>query len=153
MGGSPAADPGAGGTADASSPAMTESTRPRRSHAVLVVDDEPTIRSLYVEALSEAGHRVDVAADGAEALDRLRTRPVPCLVLTDVRMPRMDGWELSRAVAADPQLATVPVVTMTGDRILSFTSPARDKPFSVEELDALVEGTCRLHRGEERPAG
>jgi DNA-binding response OmpR family regulator len=117
-----------------------------RSHTVLVVDDEPNVRSLYVDALEEAGHRVEVASDGAEALHRLRTGPVPCVVLTDVRMPRMDGWELSRAVDGDPQLASVPVVTITGDRVLSWTSPARDKPFSVRELDALVERTCRLHR-------
>ena len=117
-----------------------------RSHTVLVVDDEPNVRSLYIDALEEAGHRVEVASDGAEALHRLRTGPLPCVVLTDVRMPRMDGWELSRAVDDDPQLASVPVVTVTGDRILSWTSPARDKPFSVPELDALVERTCELHR-------
>jgi CheY-like chemotaxis protein len=61
-------------------------------------------------------------------------------------MPRMDGFELSRAVADDPQLASIPIVVLTGDRILSFTSPARDKPFSVAELDALVQRSCSLHR-------
>lgn len=117
-----------------------------RAHSVLVVDDEPSVRSLYVDALEGAGHRVEVAPDGVEALARLRDRSVPCVVLTDVRMPRMDGFELMRAVARDPQLAAIPVVVLTGDRILSFTSPARDKPFSVEELDALVQRSCALHR-------
>jgi CheY-like chemotaxis protein len=117
-----------------------------KTHSILVVDDDPAVRDLLVDALSEAGHRVDVAPDGAQALERLRDGIAPCVVLTDVRMPRMDGFELSRAAARDPQLAAIPIVTVTGDRILSFTSPARDKPFSVPELDALVQGACRLHR-------
>lgn len=117
-----------------------------KSHSILVVDDDPAVRDLLVDALSEAGHRVDVARDGEQALDRLRDGVSPCVVLTDVRMPRMDGFELSRAVARDPQLAAIPIVTVTGDRILSFTSPARDKPFSVRELDMLVQQACRLHR-------
>ena len=117
-----------------------------KRHSVLVVDDEPSVRSLYVEALEVAGHRVSVAPDGMAALDQLREGDLPCVVLADVRMPRMDGFELSREVARDPQLASIPIVVLTGDRILSFTSPARDKPFSVSELDALVQGSCSLHR-------
>lgn len=117
-----------------------------RSHSVLVVDDEPTVRDLFVDALQEAGHRVELAADGVQALTRLRDGAAPCVVLTDLRMPRMDGFELSRAAGRDPQLASIPIVVMTGDRVLSFTSPARDKPFAVDELDALVQRTCQLHR-------
>jgi CheY-like chemotaxis protein len=117
-----------------------------RQHSVLVVDDDDSVRSLYVDALTEVGHVVAVAVDGAEALDRLRDGSVPCVVLSDVRMPRMDGWELSRAVARDPELASIPVVVVTGDKILSFSSPAGDKPFSTAELDALVQRSCALHR-------
>lgn len=122
-------------------------TRVKR-HSVLVVDDEATVRSFYVDALAESGHRVSVAATAAAALDRLREGDVPCVVLADVRMPGMDGFELSREVARDPQLASIPIVVMTGDRILSFTSPARDKPFSAKELDALVQTSCSLHRSD-----
>lgn len=113
---------------------------------MLVVDDDPSVRDLFADALAEAGHRVETAPDGEQALDRLREGAQPCVVLSDVRMPRMDGWEFSRAAGRDPELAAIPVVVMTGDRILSFTSPARDKPFSVPELDALVQRSCRLHR-------
>ena len=113
---------------------------------MLVVDDEPNVRALYVEALEESGHHVATATDGLVALQKLRSEPVPCLVLTDVRMPHMDGWDLSREVARDPQLSSLPVVVMTADRMLSFTSPARDKPLDPPELNALVERTCRLHR-------
>jgi len=117
-----------------------------KRHTVLVVDDDESVRSLFVDALEESGHQVLVAADGASALDGLRHGRIPCVVLTDVRMPRMDGFELSRALARDPQLASIPVVVLTGDRILSFTSPARDKPFSVVELDSIVQRSCELHR-------
>jgi CheY-like chemotaxis protein len=117
-----------------------------RTHSVLVVDDEARVRDLFSDALAEAGHRVEVAADGADALDRLRRGRAPCVVLSDVRMPRMDGWDLAREVARDPGLSSIPVVVVTGDRMLSFTSPARDKPFSTMELDALVERSCRFHR-------
>lgn len=118
-----------------------------KQHSVLVVDDEESVRSLYVDALEESGHRVSLAIDGERALEQLREGSLPCVVLTDVRMPRMDGFELSRALADDPQLASIPIVVLTGDRILSFSSPARDKPFSVAELDALVQRSCSLHRG------
>ena len=116
-----------------------------RSHSILVVDDEPNVRSLYRDALAEAGHAVTLASDGVVALEILRHGRVPCVVLSDVRMPRMDGFELSRAIAADPQLASIPIVVMTGDKVLSWTSPARDK-YAVDELDALVQRSCRLHR-------
>lgn len=124
-----------------------------KRHSVLVVDDDDRVRSLYVDALQEAGHMVAAAIDGVDALDRLQGGSVPCVVLTDVRMPRMDGWELSRAVARDPELATIPVVLVTGDKVLSFSSPARDKPFSTEELDAIVQSSCELHRSMPDQAG
>jgi chemosensory pili system protein ChpA (sensor histidine kinase/response regulator) len=113
---------------------------------VLVVDDDAGVRSLYADALEASGHRVAIAVDGADALERLRDGSHPCVVLTDLRMPRMDGFELSRAAAHDPQLATIPIVVLTGDRILALTSPARDKPFSTPELESLVQRSCRLHR-------
>lgn len=117
-----------------------------RQHSVLVVDDDPAVRDLYADALAEVGHHVAVVAGADEALARLHTGSVPCVVLSDLRMPRMDGFELAREVERDPQLSAVPVVVVTGDRLLSFTSPARDKPFSPVELDALVQRSCQLHR-------
>ena len=124
-----------------------------RQHSVLVVDDDNSVRSLYVDALTESGHLVAAAVDGADALERLQGGSLPCVVLADVRMPRMDGWELSRAVARDPQLASVPVVVVTGDRVLSFSSPARDKPFSVVELEGIVQRSCALHRRPDDDSG
>ena len=121
-------------------------TNEPRAHSVLVVDDDAMVRDLFVDALAERGHHVEVAPNGEAALERLRRGPVPCVVLSDVRMPRMDGWDLAREVGRDPRLNSVPVVVLTGDRILSFTSPARDKPFSPAELGSIVERSCLLHR-------
>lgn len=133
-----------GGAADA----ITHGGPVNRQHSVLVVDDDHAVRDLFADALDEAGHRVEVAASGDEALERLHRGTMPCVILSDLRMPRMDGFELAREVERDPQLGSVPVVVLTGDRLLSFTSPARDKPFSPAELDALVQRSCRLHRAD-----
>ncbi|MEO5987147.1 MAG: response regulator [Candidatus Limnocylindria bacterium] len=127
-------------------PSVKRGSAPARQHSVLVVDDDDSVRSFFVDALTDAGHAVSTAVDGADALDRLQAGPTPCVVLTDLRMPRMDGWELSRAVARDPQLASIPVVVVTGDKVLSFSSPARDKPWSASELDSIVQRSCSLHR-------
>jgi CheY-like chemotaxis protein len=127
---------------------MTEpgDANPTRAHSILVVDDEPSVRDLYVDALGEAGHHVEVAQSGSDALDRLRHGRAPCVVLSDVRMPGMDGWDFAREVERDPRLNSIPVVVLTSDRMLSYTSPARDKPYSADELRMLVERSCRLHR-------
>lgn len=127
---------------------MTEwgAARQARTHTVLVVDDDPSVRDLYIDALVEAGHRVEAAGSAAVALDRLRQGRAPCVVLSDVRMPGMDGWDFAREVARDPGLNSIPVVVLTGDRMLSYTSPARDKPYSPVELGALIDRSCRLHR-------
>ena len=118
----------------------------RRQHQVLVVDDDANVRALYADALEEFGHTVAMASDGAAALEALRTGDHPCVVLTDLRMPQMDGFELRRAVERDPHLASIPIVVITGDKMLSLTSPASDKPFSSQELDSLVQRSCSLHR-------
>jgi CheY-like chemotaxis protein len=124
-----------------------------KRHSVLVVDDDASVRALYADALQASGHQVAMAVDGADALARLRDDSHPCLVLTDLRMPRMDGFELSRAAGSDPQLAAIPIVVMTADKILALTSPARDKPFSPAELEALVQRSCLLHRAPSNDAG
>lgn len=111
-----------------------------------MVDDDANVRALYADALEEFGHTVAMASDGAAALEALRTGDHPCVVLTDLRMPQMDGFELRRAVERDPHLASIPIVVITGDKMLSLTSPASDKPFSSQELDALVQRSCSLHR-------
>lgn len=122
-----------------------------RHHSVLVVDDDRGVRDLWDDSLREQGHHVDQAVDGLHALRLLHDGHLPCLVLADVRMPRLDGFELAQAMSRDPQLASVPVVLVTADRLLSLTSPAADKPVGADELDALIERSCTLHRRPYNP--
>jgi two-component system chemotaxis sensor kinase CheA len=95
-------------TADAEHPGQLA----RRVVSVLVVDDALTIRELQRTILERAGYQVRVACDGMEALALLSDDPSD-LVLTDVEMPRMDGFELTEAIRADPSLSNVPVLVLT----------------------------------------
>ena len=108
---------------------------------VIVVDDQADIRDLAVMVLAGAGYRVSAAADGAEALDRLHADPAD-LVLLDINMPGMDGWETLRLIRADDELAGVPVVMFSiknefRDKVHGMQEGALDyitKPFEVDEL-------------------
>lgn len=83
---------------------------------VLIVDDTETLRSLVQVYLLQRGWEFDEARDGAEALRKIRERP-PDVVVSDVSMPVMDGFELCAAIRTDPRLKAIPVVllTMLGD--------------------------------------
>src|ERR671918_3039 len=72
-----------------------------RQHAILVVDDDRDVRELWTETLRDLGHHVEEAVDGLHALRLLHDGRLPCVVLSDVRMPRLDGWELAQAVSRD----------------------------------------------------
>lgn len=80
---------------------------------ILVVDDDHAIRESLTELLEDEGYSVAVAANGEQALDQLRRPAVPCLILLDLMMPVMDGFEFMGRKAADPSLAGIPVVVIT----------------------------------------
>ena len=98
-------------------------TSPRNTPAgdLLVVDDNRVNRLLIGRALEQLGHRVLFAENGREALEALRRRPVD-LVLLDIEMPEMNGYQVLEALAADPHLREIPVVMMS----------------SVEEVDSVA---------------
>lgn len=79
---------------------------------VLVVDDSLTVRKITTRLLSREGFRVDSAKDGVDALEKMHDL-VPDVVLLDVEMPRMDGFELARVMRADPRLQSVPIIMIT----------------------------------------
>src|SRR6266851_3754955 len=79
---------------------------------ILIVDDRPTNRQFLVTLLGYGGHRLLEAANGAEALERVRTER-PDLVITDILMPTMDGYEFVGHLKADPDLAPIPVIFYT----------------------------------------
>ncbi|HWW66427.1 MAG TPA: response regulator, partial [Solirubrobacterales bacterium] len=80
---------------------------------VLVVDDQFSVREMQRSILEAAGYRVEVARHGGEALQRLAADPHVDMVLTDVQMPEMDGFELLKAIREDPVHASLPVVIVT----------------------------------------
>jgi CheY-like chemotaxis protein len=79
---------------------------------VLIVDDDEDIREFMVILLQSYGYDTSAAANGAEALDRI-AQERPCVILLDVMMPVMDGWEFRTRQLADPGLAEIPVVCLT----------------------------------------
>jgi CheY-like chemotaxis protein len=82
---------------------------------VLVVDDDADIRDSIGDILELRGYRVFRAANGREALERLRSGPPPCVILLDLMMPVLNGWEFREQQTSDVRLAGVPVVVISGD--------------------------------------
>jgi CheY-like chemotaxis protein len=116
---------------------------------VLVVDDDPELRASLEEILSDRGYRVATAADGAEALAWLSASgTVPQLALIDLMMPGMDGFALRARMLADPQLAQVPAVVISGAGVLAqkraaeLRAPVLRKPVGLGVLLATVERYC-----------
>ncbi|MEC3763927.1 response regulator [Cupriavidus sp. SS-3] len=121
------------------------------SALVLVVDDNDDLRDYMRRLLGAAGHRVAVAADGEAALALARAH-APALVVSDVMMPRLDGFGLVRALRADAALSDTPVLLLSARageeaRVSGLGSGADDylvKPFSARELLARVASNLRL---------
>jgi CheY-like chemotaxis protein len=83
---------------------------------VLVVDDTLDARELYAEYLRLAGLRAEVAEDGFDALTKASSLH-PSVIVMDLAMPRMDGWEATRRLKADPQTRNIPIIALTGHAI------------------------------------
>ncbi len=119
----------------------------RPSNVVLIVDDDDEIREVLELALQTAQHATAVACDGQQALSWLRLHPSPCLILLDLMMPIMNGWELLEQLRGDERLGGVPVVVTTAfDRDLGRAAhvPILRKPI---ELDALLDVVRRYCGG------
>lgn len=91
-----------------------ENARPLARRRVLVVEDDRELRGALADLLRLEGWEVDEAENGIEALLALRTGAVPDALLLDLVMPLMNGWELRNALLADPLLAGLPVVVLSG---------------------------------------
>jgi diguanylate cyclase (GGDEF)-like protein len=117
---------------------------------ILVVDDDPDIARFVEVNLRSAGYDVSVASDGEEALEKASTLR-PDLVLLDVMMPRIDGFEVAQRLRRNPQTSNTSIIMLTAkalstDKVLGLTAGADDyiiKPFDPIELLARVKGTLR----------
>ena len=122
----------------------------KKDSLLLVVDDDPDIRECLTEVLSDEGYEVRTAANGVEALEFLRQNAeTPCLVLLDLMMPIMNGFQVLEALEKNHVLARIPVVVVSA----SHTSPDPRvshlrKPVNLNSLLELVEE--RSTSGEKR---
>ena len=120
-----------------------------RAPLVLVVDDSITVRRVTQRLLKREGYRVALAADGLQALERLQEEK-PAVVLSDIEMPRMDGFDLARNIRADAKLRDLPIIMITSRIAEKHREHARElgvdhylgKPYPEDELIALVRLYC-----------
>jgi CheY-like chemotaxis protein len=111
---------------------------------VLVVDDDPSIRRMMMAALRREGYTFIEAANGKEALDQMRQSP-PDVVILDLMMPIVSGWDVLRERAGDPQLQAIPVIVVSANRTAELASAIDKgicaflpKPFDITVLSSLV---------------
>jgi len=124
---------------------------------ILVIDDEPNLRETLVEAFTIQGYEVSTAADGQEGLDQTRNRR-PDLLLLDLNMPRLNGFQVLKTLKADPDLQSIPVIILTAqtqqDQVVQgLELGANDyigKPFSMQEVFARVGVQLRIQELEQQ---
>ena len=117
---------------------------------VLVVDDDPIIRKVTASVLSRLGYQISTATNGMEGLAAVQTEK-PDIVITDVMMPELDGYELTRRLRRDPQFARIPILVLTSrseleEKLHAFEAGADDymsKPFEPAELAARLSKLLR----------
>ena len=120
---------------------------------ILVVDDQGPVLDLVGNILSKHGYQARGAASGAQALEQVKAH-LPDLVLMDVSMPEMDGYELCRRLKADPHARDLPVIFVSAhgeaaDKLKAFAAGGVDyvtKPFQVYEVLARIQTHLNLHR-------
>jgi CheY-like chemotaxis protein len=131
----------------AESPGQPRAETPPTHCPVLIVEDDEDLRDMMAQMLTIEGFDAATAANGREALDYLHSTGKPNVILLDLMMPVMDGWEFRRQQKADPELAPVPVI------VLSALDPPRaatvdadaflKKPLDFDRLLELVRDHCR----------
>jgi CheY-like chemotaxis protein len=122
-------------------------SRGEHHHPILIVDDHDDIRETLAQVLQVEGYQVATAVNGREALDYLRSHPAPCLILLDLTMPVMNGWDFRYEQLKDPNLAEIPIVIVSGtnhhpgtvslDALRFF-----DKPVNIPALLDTVAENC-----------
>jgi CheY-like chemotaxis protein len=111
---------------------------------ILLVEDDGAIRDSIAELLEGEGYRVIQASNGAEALERLRTDRKPDLIVLDLTMPVMDGWQFRDRQEHDPHICNIPVLVISADHALDQKVEALHadgwlaKPFALDSLLAAI---------------
>ena len=113
-------------------------------HTVLIVEDEEDLREMMREALQMKGYSVVTAEEGEDALRKLDDIGRPCLILMDLLMPGMNGWDLFEKLRQRPELATVPVIvhSSASDRAPSGVTRVLQKNLAFDRLISVVREYC-----------
>ena len=110
---------------------------------VFVVEDDVDTRDMMGRFLELEGFTVEVAANGKQALERLNAGVHPCVILLDLMMPVMNGWEFRAVLQADPQLSRVPVIVISAlTEDMARRLGAADYLPKPVDLDRLLEAVC-----------
>lgn len=124
---------------------MNDLRLPGTDRRVLLVEDDHALRQSLFEVIEEAGYRVDCAQNGSEALAVLDAGDKPCVILLDLMMPVMNGWEFRDEQARRANLSDIPVIVFTADgraemkaKILGAEAYLR-KPIELPRLFDLLE--------------
>jgi two-component system phosphate regulon response regulator PhoB len=125
------------------------------SDLILIVEDEPDLVDTVAYALEQTGFKTRAALSGSEAIEQLRQRPLPDLVLLDLMLPDASGIDICKRMRGDPETRDIPVLMLTAkteeaDRIAGLEVGADDyvvKPFSVRELMLRVRAILRRRAG------
>jgi CheY-like chemotaxis protein len=119
---------------------------------ILVVEDNDDVREMMAVTLELEGHDVSTAVNGRDALAKLHAGSKPCLILLDLMMPVMNGWEFQSALNRDPQLRDVPVVVVSAatSEMMKKTGAAAylPKPLDIDQLLDVVCDFCNGSRPE-----
>jgi chemosensory pili system protein ChpA (sensor histidine kinase/response regulator) len=130
-----------------------EEVEPAQAPLVLVVDDSLTVRRVTQRLLEREGYRVMLAKDGMDAMEKLAAEELPAVVLSDIEMPRMDGFDLVRNMRADSRLAGLPVIMITSRIAQKHRDYAEQlgvdhylgKPYDEEQLLGLIDRYVTTH--------
>ena len=132
---------------------MAAITKASLAADILIVDDTPAVLQLLATLFVSRGHAVRALSDGKQALQSASSFP-PDIILLDINMPDMDGYEFCAALKADPKLAEIPIIFMSGndeisDKVKAFAMGGVDyvtKPFRLREIEARIETHLKIRR-------
>lgn len=104
---------------------------------ILLVDDEEDVRYVLSQTLKKAGIYIVEAANGLEALEYLENNSLPSLIVTDVSMPKMNGWRLIASLKKKSELRNIPIIISSGE-------------YNIDDMAAALEMYC-FQKGKEKP--